>query len=229
MSTPKGKDLIRIAMVDDDISVRELMSNHINTLDNCKVMIQAGEGQELLDKLQINRGIDLVILDIIMDGMGGYRAAEIIRATYPGIRIIFYSICKNEIALTRMAATGGHGLVCKGGNLSKMAEAIRTVMGGTYFFPDMEEKIAIVEANFSKAKNKSSGLSSNEIEFLKLVGIEKTYKEIADNLKLNCRQVDYIREELFKRFNIKNRVGLAILAYQSGIITPELRPALTLH
>lgn len=91
-------------------------------------------------------------------------------------------------------------------------------MEGYYFFPDMEEKMAIVDANFSKAKNKSSGLSSNEIEFLKLAGTGKTYKEMADHLNINSRRVDYIREELFRRFKVKNRIGLAILAYQSGIV-----------
>ena len=219
MNTPKGKDLIRIAMVDDDISVRELMSNHINTLDNCKVMIQAGEGQELLDKLKIKPGIDLLILDIIMDGISGYRTAELIRVTYPGIRIIFYSICKTEIALAQMATTGGHGLVCKGGNLSKMAEAIRTVMGGTYFFPDMEEKIAINGDSFSGGKaGRLALLSSGEIGFLQWAGTEKTYKEIADQLDIKHRQVDYIREGLFKRLHVKNRVALAIMARQSGIV-----------
>ena len=219
MSTPKGKELIRIAMVDDDISVRELMSNHINTLDNCKVMIQAGEGQELLDKLKINPEIDLVILDIMMDGLDGYATAAFIRTDYKDMRIIFYSVCKTELALTQMATSGGHGLIRKGGSLSKMAEAIRIVMGGTYFFPDMEEKIAIKGNGFSGDKaDRNAMLSAAEVGFLQWIGSEKTDKEIADQLKIKPRQVDYIREGLFKRLHVKNRIALAILAYQSGIL-----------
>jgi hypothetical protein len=45
---PAIKDLIRIAVADDDLSVLQLFSNHINTLDNCKVVVQAGNGAELL-------------------------------------------------------------------------------------------------------------------------------------------------------------------------------------
>lgn len=221
MSESYSGEPIRIAVAEDDISVRELVCNHINTLENCKVLIQAGDGQELLDKLKSKPGIDLVILDIIMDGLDGYDTAAFIKATYKDMRILFYSVCKTELALARMAASGGHGLIRKSESSSQFAAAIKKVMGGYYFFPDMEEKMAIVEANFSQVKNNNStGLSSSEIEFLKLAGTEKTYKKIADILKINIRQVDYFREGLFKRFHVKNRVGLAILAYQSGIITP---------
>ena len=118
-----------------------------------------------------------------------------------------------------MVTSGGHGLIRKGGRLSKMAEAIRMVMGGTYFFPDMEEKIAINGNGFSSGKaDNQVVLSAAEVGFLQWVGTEKTYKEIADQLKTNPRQVDYIREGLFKRLHVKNRIALAILAYQSGIL-----------
>jgi hypothetical protein len=45
---PAIKDLVRIAVADDNLSVLQLFSNHINTLDNCKVVAQAGNGAELL-------------------------------------------------------------------------------------------------------------------------------------------------------------------------------------
>ena len=33
------KDLIRIAVADDDLSVLQLFCNHINTLEKCKVVL----------------------------------------------------------------------------------------------------------------------------------------------------------------------------------------------
>ncbi len=229
MTTPKGKELIRIAVADDDISVRELVCNHINTLENCKVLIQAGEGQELLDKLEIKPGIDLVILDIIMYGLDGYATAEFIKTAYKDMRILFYSVCKTELALALMAASGGHGLIRKAKSCSEIEVAIKKVMSGYYFFPDMEEKMAINENGFSSGQSdKQVVLSAAEVGFLQWVGSEETYKEIADHLNIKPRLVDYIREGLFNRFHIKNRVSLAILAYQSGIL-PAVRVVGNLH
>ncbi len=153
MSDVHTNSPIRIAVVDDDISVRELVSNYINTLDNCKVMIQAGDGKELLDKLFVKPEINLLILDIRMDGMNGYETAHNIRKDYPAIRILFYTMCNTELALSQMAASGGHGLIKKGKSIDQFVTAIKTVMSGYYFFPEMTSKMTIQGAGYSVKKN----------------------------------------------------------------------------
>ncbi len=59
-------------------------------------------------------------------------------------------------------------------------------------------------------------MSIEEIDFLKWVGTNMPYKEIAATLKISPRQLDYIREALFRQLNVKSRVELAIIAYNSG-------------
>jgi DNA-binding CsgD family transcriptional regulator len=61
------------------------------------------------------------------------------------------------------------------------------------------------------------GFSEREIAFLKLLCTEKTYKEIADELKLSNRQAEYLRDHLFERFGVKSRTGLAISAIYKGL------------
>jgi DNA-binding NarL/FixJ family response regulator len=60
-------------------------------------------------------------------------------------------------------------------------------------------------------------LSDSELDFMKLVCTELTYKEIASELKLNPRAIDGIRDELFTRLEVKSRVGLAMYATKHGI------------
>jgi DNA-binding CsgD family transcriptional regulator len=57
-----------------------------------------------------------------------------------------------------------------------------------------------------------------EIEFLKLVGTELTYKEIADTMKVSPRTVDGYRDQLFEKLNLKSRVGLVLYAVKNKII-----------
>ncbi|MGQ0739236.1 MAG: response regulator [Bacteroidota bacterium] len=219
MSNAGTKDLVRIALAEDDLSVCELVSNHINTLENCKVVIQAADGQELLDKMKSKAHIDVAILDIMMAGMDGYTAASIIRNEYPAVRILFYSMCKSEIALAMMMASGGHGLIKKGESSLQIHKAIRTVMEGYYFFPGTRKKIIINGDDYSGGKHKKiTAVSPAEITFLRLIGTEKTYKEIADHLQISPRKADYMRERLFRDLEVKNRAELAILAYEGGLL-----------
>jgi DNA-binding CsgD family transcriptional regulator len=63
-----------------------------------------------------------------------------------------------------------------------------------------------------------STLSENETTFLKWICTEKTYKEIADEMFLSPRTIDTYRDNLFKKLDVKTRVGLAIFAIKNGIV-----------
>jgi len=63
-------------------------------------------------------------------------------------------------------------------------------------------------------------LSEHELCFLKLASTDKTYKEIAIEMKISPRTVDNYRDSLFLKLNVKSRVGLVIYAIKNGVISP---------
>ena len=50
-------------------------------------------------------------------------------------------------------------------------------------------------------------LNELEIRFLRLACTEMTYKEIANEMHLNPRAVDNLRDNLFEKLEVKSRVG----------------------
>jgi two-component system, NarL family, invasion response regulator UvrY len=62
-------------------------------------------------------------------------------------------------------------------------------------------------------------LNEREMEFMKLVCTEWTYKEIADRMYLSPRTIDGYRDALFEKLNVRTRVGLAMYAVRSGIVS----------
>jgi two-component system invasion response regulator UvrY len=64
-------------------------------------------------------------------------------------------------------------------------------------------------------------LNENELTFLKLASTDMTYKEIATVMEISPRTIDNYRDALFLKLNVKSRVGLAIYAIKSGVITLE--------
>ena len=61
-------------------------------------------------------------------------------------------------------------------------------------------------------------LSDRELEFLKLVCSELTYKEIAGKMFLSPRTIDGYRDALFEKLNIKTMVGLVMYTIKNGIV-----------
>ena len=64
-------------------------------------------------------------------------------------------------------------------------------------------------------------LNERELEFLRLVCTEWTYKEIADRMYLSPRTIDGYRDALFEKLNVRTRVGLAMFAVRNGIVKIE--------
>jgi two-component system, NarL family, invasion response regulator UvrY len=64
-------------------------------------------------------------------------------------------------------------------------------------------------------------LTDREMQFLKLVCSDLTYKEIAAAMFCSPRTVDGYRDALFFKLNVKSRTGLALYAIKNGIVRVE--------
>jgi DNA-binding CsgD family transcriptional regulator len=60
-------------------------------------------------------------------------------------------------------------------------------------------------------------LTEKEIDFLKQLCTEKTYKEISHEMGLTERQAEYMRAGLFEKFGAKSRTALAVIAMNKGL------------
>lgn len=214
-----GKSIIKIAVAEDHHMFRELISAYLDTIENCKVTIQASNGKELLEKIESKELPDLVILDISMPVMNGYDAATELHEKHPLIKILFCSIYDHELAICRMIGCGGSGFIHKGASSTELKKAVYDVMRNNHSFSTLPGKIYSQNNGLRNAK---LHFSKKELMFLQLICTEKTYKQIADDLQLTPRQVDYLRESLFVRFSVHSRVGLAFSARYSGILSEEI-------
>jgi DNA-binding NarL/FixJ family response regulator len=74
------------------------------------------------------------------------------------------------------------------------------------------------DISHNRSQLEAKTLTSNEIQFLKLACTDSTYKQIALEMNISPKTIDAIRDQLFTRFNVKNRVGLAMYAVKNGLV-----------
>ena len=216
--------LIKIAMVDDHILLRDALGVVINSFENCRVILFAANGKELLEKMQKDYLPNLVILDLNMPEMDGYETAKYLRINFPEIYVLVLTMYDSEISLLRMLQTGARGFLKKDIHPGELKLAIQSVMTSGYFYShNSAGKLVNLFKKDSgvPAQTDRFGLSENELTFLKLASTDMTYKEIATLMKISPRTVDNYRDSLFVKLNVKSRVGLAIYAIKSGVVTLE--------
>ena len=70
-------DNIKVLMVDDESRMRKLVSDFLTRKGY--IVIEAGDGEEALDRFYADKDISLVILDVMMPKMNGWDVCREIR------------------------------------------------------------------------------------------------------------------------------------------------------
>jgi DNA-binding NarL/FixJ family response regulator len=210
-----------IAVVDDHLMVRKGLISLINLFPDYRVLLDAGNGKELIGKLKPSALPDIVLLDINMPEMDGYATAKWLRVNYPSVKILTLSMLDNETAIIKMIQNGARGYILKDAETDELRLALKEVMEKGYYYNELVSRKLIQSINTIVGEQSNAGLyniSDRELQFLKLACTEKTYKEIAAEMFLSERTIDGYRASLFKKLNITTRVGLAMYAVRNGLV-----------
>lgn len=214
----------KIILADDHIVLRDALANFIDEIDDYKVIAKADTGKDLISLIEQGKIPDLVILDLNMPILDGYDTAKWLRKNHPQIKILVLTMYDSDFALIRLLQEGVRGFLKKDIHPNELRKAIAAVVEhGYYYSPNTNAKLSnVFFKTFESNKDiDKSILSHTEIEFLKLASTDMTYKEIAAVLFLSPRTIDHYRETLFAKLDVKSRVGMAIYAIKSGIVSFE--------
>lgn len=210
--------LIHIAIAEDQVPYLQAISKTINEWDDCKVILQAGNGKELIEKMNPKNLPDLVITDLRMPEMNGYETIRKLKQKFPGIRIMVLSMYDDRESMLLLLKTGAHGFISKNADVSEIRKAIHAVQHKGYYFTD--QFVLRIFKQITETGNipGTKGLNEAELSYLKLLCTGKTDKEISSAMDITERRAEQIRYGLFERFAVQSRTALAIQSKERGII-----------
>jgi PAS domain S-box-containing protein len=117
----------RILIVDDEQQVREIMSR---VLESCGYeVLSAEDGRDALARFENGVGIDLVILDMMMPGMGGRECLAHLRQKNPGVRVLVTTGYTSDGSAQELLHEGALGIVEKPLDLKGFAEKVQKIVG----------------------------------------------------------------------------------------------------
>ncbi len=211
----------KVALVDDHVLLRKGLATLIDSFDEFSVVFQADNGEQMQQKMDSDNLPDLVLLDINMPKMDGYASAMWLKQKYPLIKIMALSMYDNENAVIRMFKAGAKGYILKDCEPPELRSALLSIMERGYYYSELVTGKLIHSINKLDDDNdmrNMTQLNDREIQFLKFVCTEMTYKEIAEQMFLSPRTIDGYRDALFEKLNIKTRVGLVMYAIKNGFV-----------
>lgn len=216
------KNNIKIALVDDHVLLRKGLASLLAS-KNFEIVVQANNGKELIENLSSENVPQVALLDINMPLMDGYATALWLRSNYPDVKILALSVYDDEASIIRMLHCGARGYILKDCDPLELIQAIKSLMDTGYYHSELVS--LKIMRSFSQSNNNDDssghgerGLSEKEIQFLKWICSELTYKEIAAEMKLSPRTIDGYRDGLFEKLGIKSRVGLVLFAVRNQLV-----------
>ncbi len=212
-----------VALIDDHELLRSGLAAIINSFEGYKVIMEANNGLDFIEKVKTKPSPDIVLLDITMPIMDGYETSHRIKSILPQAKVLVLSMIEKDTAIIRMLKNGARGYILKDSKPKIFKAALDSVRDSGYFINDLVSNKMIRYINRETVAEADTftlnTLTGNEITFLKWICTEKTYKEIADEMCLSPRTIDTYRDNLFKKLDVKTRVGLAIFAIKNNIVT----------
>jgi two-component system, NarL family, invasion response regulator UvrY len=212
-----------VVLVDDHVLLRNGLASLIRGFGEYEVLFEACGGKDLIRQLQNSRLPDIILLDINMPEMDGYDTACWLRRNFPEIKVLALSMYDTDSAIVRMLKNGAKGYVLKDIDAGVLKVALDSVLEKGFYYTDMVTgKLIHTIGTLDDPEMRMRrllALNERELEFMKLVCTEWTYKEIADRMYLSPRTIDGYRDALFEKLNVRTRVGLAMYAVRSGIVS----------
>lgn len=211
---------IRVLLADDHKLIRDAIQSHLSKCEDIKVVGQAADGGEVLEILK-ETDIDVLLLDINMEGMDGMECARRMHEEHPGVHVIILSMYDNSLYIRQMMKNGVKGYLLKSADESEIIRAIRAVSEGNTFYDN--SVIDVVMKSFGEPERTGPGpdevkLTPREEEIMDLIIQEYSNQEIANELFISTRTVDAHKRNLLEKTNSKNLVGLIKYAYKHNLV-----------
>jgi DNA-binding NarL/FixJ family response regulator len=218
-STPIG-----VLVVDDDALVRAGLSMILSGAEDLRIVGEAGDGSEVaaaVDRL----APDVVLMDIRMPGMDGLAATEELRRRPGAPEIIILTTFDADEYVLRALRAGASGFLLKDTPPADIVRAVRLVAAGEAMLsPAVTRRLLTHVTDPALAGRKARAtelldrLSERERSVALAIGQGKSNAEISGELYMSVATVKAHVSRLLTKLELTNRVQVALLTHDAGLV-----------
>jgi DNA-binding NarL/FixJ family response regulator len=211
---------LHILLADDHAVVREGLKRLIDAEPDMRVIGEASEGAEAIDK-SVRLCPEVAVIDVSMGDVNGAEATRRIRTSCPGTRVLALTVHEDTSYLRELLDAGAAGYVLKRAAADELIRAIRAVAtGGVYVDPRIAGKLVNTFAPPKAAlTNAMADLSDRETAVLRYIAQGYTNKEIASQLGLSVKTVETYKARSMEKLGLRSRVDIVRTASERGWLT----------
>ncbi|WP_128379956.1 response regulator transcription factor [Streptomyces cavernae] len=220
---------IRLLLVDDDPLVRAGLSFMLGGADDIEIVGEAADGNEV-EALVDHTRPDVVLMDIRMPSVDGLTATERLRGRKDAPQVVVLTTFHADDQVLRALRAGAAGFVLKDTPPVEIVQAVRRVAAGDPVLSPSVTRQLMAHATASAADSRRDAarsrlalLNDREREVAVAVGKGRANAEIAAELYMSIATVKAHVSRVLAKLDLNNRVQIALLTYDAGLLEDEGR------
>jgi len=206
---------ITVAIVDDHELVRSGLESILSLYDDLELVGQARSGEAAV-ALCAARRPDVVLMDLIMPGMDGVAATELLLRRSPGTKVLALTSFSDSELIERALRAGAIGYLLKSVSGDELAAAIRRAHAGLSTLAPEAAQV-LIDAVTTPASD-SVLLTAREREVLSLLTEGLTNAEIAARLSVSLSTVKTHVSSIIAKLGAATRTEAAAIAVRDQLV-----------
>jgi DNA-binding NarL/FixJ family response regulator len=223
--------MITVLLADDHPLIRKGFRLVLTAEPDIEVVGEAGDGATAVS-MAIALRPDVVLMDVRMPGRDGIEATRDLTAAGLPSRVLILTTFDLDDYVYAGLRAGASGFLLKDTRPDDLAAAIRTVAAGdAVLAPGATRRLIRQFAaqppeppGGQRAEQIRRALTGREHDVFVLIAAGQSNGEIAARLHLSAGTVKVHVGRILAKLGLRDRVQAAVLAYESGLVTPGSQP-----
>ena len=211
---------IRVLIVDDQTLFRVGLAHLLESDPRITIVGEAADGAKAVRLIDSTKP-DTVLMDLKMPSMDGISATREITENHPDVKVVILTTFDADNHVIQALKAGASGYILKNSKVESIVTSLLAIVSGERVMATaVADRVLEMLTGSTTPKEFYDGLTSRELEVLKLLAGGMANKQIAYALSISEKTVRNHVSNMYEKLNVYDRTQAALYAVRKGLIEP---------